>query len=100
MRLSGINVILKEQFGTSKPNLVSLDIEGLDYEILSAWDFEFFRPEVFCVETLTYTEDNSERKLVGIIDLMNSKGYRVYADTYVNTVFVCETAWARRLRAS
>jgi FkbM family methyltransferase len=100
VRLSGINAILKDQFGTSKPNLVSLDIEGLDYEILSAWDFALFRPEVFCVETLTYTEDNSERKLVEIIDLMNSKGYRVYADTYVNTIFVCETAWARRLRAS
>lgn len=100
VRLSGINVILKEQFGTSKPNLVSLDIEGLDYEILSAWDFDSFRPEVFCVETLTYTEDNSERKLVEIIDMMNSKGYRLYADTYVNTVFVCESAWARRLRAS
>lgn len=100
VRLSGINVILKEQFGSIKPNFVSLDIEGLDFEILSAWDFEAFRPEVFCVETLTYTEDNSERKLVEIIDLMISKGYRVYADTYVNTVFVSDSAWARRLRAS
>lgn len=98
--LSGINVVLKEKFGSTKPNFVSLDIEGLDFEILSAWDFEAFRPEVFCVETLTYTEDNSERKIVEIIDLMISKGYRVYADTYVNTVFVCESAWARRLRAS
>jgi FkbM family methyltransferase len=100
VRLYGINEILKSQFGPIAPNLVSLDIEGLDFEILSAWDFEAFRPEVFCVETLTYTEDNTERKLVEIIELMLSKGYRIYADTYVNTVFVCESAWTRRLRAS
>lgn len=100
VRLSGINVILREQFDSGKPNFVSLDIEGLDLEILKAWDFEKFRPEVFCVETLTYTEDNSERKLVEIIDLMKSRCYRVYADTYVNTIFVCESAWARRLSAS
>lgn len=100
VRLYGINEILKSQFGPIAPNLVSLDIEGLDFEILSAWDFDAFRPEVFCVETLTYTEDNTERKLVEIIELMLSKGYRVYADTYVNTVFVCASAWTRRLRAS
>ena len=96
VRLSGINVILKEQFGSTKPNFVSLDIEGLDFEILSAWDFEAVRPEVFCVETLTYTEDNTERKLVEIIDLMKSKGYQVYADTFINTIFVCEVSWQNR----
>lgn len=97
VRLAGINEILSEQFGAAKPNLVSLDIEGLDLEILRAWDYSRFRPEVFCVETLTYTEDNSERKLNEIIELMISKGYRAYADTYVNTIFVCEDAWSRRL---
>jgi len=96
VRLAGINAILSEQFGTDKPNFVSLDIEGLDLEILRAWDYARFRPEVFCVETLTYTEDNSERKLNEIIELMASKGYRAYADTYVNTIFVCEGAWSRR----
>ncbi|ODU47227.1 MAG: hypothetical protein ABS92_08780 [Thiobacillus sp. SCN 63-374] len=96
VRRQGINEILAENFGGGKPNFVSLDIEGLDYDILQAWDFSRFRPEVFCVETLTYSQSNTERKLTEIIDLMTSRGYRVYADTYVNTIFVCEDAWMKR----
>lgn len=96
VRRMGINEILVAHFSDGKPNFVSLDIEGLDYDILAAWDFSRFRPEVFCVETLTYSQSNTERKLSEIIELMASKHYRVYADTYVNTIFVCEHAWANR----
>lgn len=96
VRRQGINEILAEHFSGSKPNFVSLDIEGLDFDILKAWDFNRFRPEVFCVETLTYSQSNTERKLTEIIDFMTSSRYRVYADTYVNTIFVCEDAWLKR----
>jgi hypothetical protein len=75
-----------------------LDIEGLDYDILNDWDFEKYRPEIFCIETITYTENNTENKIDKIIDLMKLKGYRVYADTYINTIFVSENAWGQRLR--
>lgn len=79
------------------PNLVSLDVEGLDYLILQNFDFEKYRPEVFCLETLSYTEDKSERKLTEIIDLMHANGYMTYADTYINTIFVDNLAWKNRL---
>lgn len=96
VRRQGINEILGEHFGSSKPNFVSLDIEGQDFDILQAWDFVRFRPEIFCVETLTYSQSNTERKLTEVIDLMISRRYRVYADTYINTIFVCEDAWRNR----
>lgn len=96
VRQQVINEILAEHFGDNKPNFVSLDIEGLDFDILQAWDFDRFRPEVFCVETLTYSQSNAERRLTEIIDLMISRRYRVYADTYVNTIFVSEEAWLNR----
>lgn len=96
IRRQGINEILVEHFGGGKPNFVSLDIEGLDFDILQAWNFDRFRPEVFCVETLTYSQSNAERKLTEIIDLMISRRYRIYADTYINTIFVCEDAWSKR----
>ena len=99
VRLAGINQILSEEFGDNKPNLVSLDIEGLDLQILKSWDFNRFRPEVFCVETLTYTENNTEEKITEILDFMKKCGYKIYADTYINTIFVCESAWGRRLRS-
>jgi len=96
VRRLGINKILQEYFPEKAPEFVSLDIEGLDLAILQAWNFEQFRPEVFCVETLTYTQNNTERKLNEIIELMKSNKYLVYADTYVNTIFVSQDAWNKR----
>ncbi len=93
--LKNINSIIKEYFQVC-PNFVSLDVEGLDYEILKSFDFLKFRPQVFCIETLTYTEDNTERKLCEIIELMKEQDYLPYADTYINTIFVEAKAWKNR----
>jgi FkbM family methyltransferase len=78
------------------PDFVSLDVEGLDLQILETLDFERFRPQVFCVETLTYDENKSERKIVEIIERMRNVGYLAFADTYINTVFVDKASWERR----
>lgn len=71
-------------------NLVSLDVEGMDFEILRTFNFRKFRPEVFCVETLRYQDDGSLRKNESLLDFMKAHGYRIYADTYINTIFVSE----------
>lgn len=85
-----------EKYLKSCPNFISLDVEGLDLEILKSFDFTRYRPEIFCVETITYTEDKSEKKIVPTIEFMLSNGYFVYADTYINTIFVDRAAWAAR----
>jgi len=90
--LVAVNQVLADNFSTP-PNLVSLDTEGNDLEILRSFNFGEPRPEVFCVETLTFPE---ERRVVEIVDLMQQRGYSIYADTYLNTIFVDETAWAKR----
>ena len=95
MELRTINSIIN-QFFDNCPNFVSLDVEGLDYMILNVFDFVKYRPEVFCLETLSYTEDNSERKISEIIDLMHANGYMTYADTYINTIFVDKLVWENR----
>ena len=95
INVENINDIVERHFD-GPLNLLSLDVEGLDYQILQSFDFKRFRPVVFCLETLSYTEDNSERKLTEIIELMHGNGYMTYADTYVNTIFVDEQAWKCR----
>lgn len=95
VELRTINEILETNF-KQLPNFISLDVEGLDYPILKNFDFVKYRPEVFCLETLSYTEDRSERKLTEIIDLMHANGYMTYADTYINTIFVDSVAWKKR----
>jgi FkbM family methyltransferase len=95
VELRTIGDIVETHF-VKRPNLVSLDVEGMDYQILQSLDFRTFRPEVLCLETLTYTENKTERKLTEIISLMQANGYIVYADTYINTIFVDAAAWGGR----
>jgi hypothetical protein len=71
-------------------------VEGLDYEIIQSFNLIEWRPEVFCIETITYTEDNSEQKEYQIIEYMLEHGYMVYADTYINTIFVDKQKWKNR----
>ena len=95
VRLMSVNEIVRQHF-PSGPNLISVDVEGLDYEILKSFDFQNIRPEVFCVETLTFTTRNDEQKRTDIIDYMLSRGYFLYADTYINSIFVDNKAWGNR----
>lgn len=93
--IRNVNGVLEEYF-ESAPELLSLDVEGLDLEILQSLDFVNHRPAVFCIETLSFTEDRSERKLQVIIDWMTGQDYMLYADTYVNSIFVDNQTWRRR----
>lgn len=77
-------------------NFISLDVEGMDLPILQSIDFSACRPQVVCVETLTYTEDKSEQKTGDILSFMSGNGYLNYADTYLNTIFVDRNAWSSR----
>jgi FkbM family methyltransferase len=89
--LVSINQIIRDYL-LPWPNLLSLDTEGLDMDILRSFDFRAFRPEVICVETLTNV---GERKMNELIDYVVARGYSVFADTYINTVFVEAERWAQ-----
>lgn len=84
MRLLNINDVIKKHF-KSCPNLISLDVEGLDLAILKTLDFERCRPNVICVETLITGKKKSNTKL---IKFLQSKGYKIRASTFVNSIFV------------
>jgi hypothetical protein len=48
---------------------------------------------VFCAETLKYDESSRAPKIKEIIDLMIDNDYFIYADTYINTIFVDKKIW-------
>jgi FkbM family methyltransferase len=85
--LKSINHIISENF-TSFPDFLSIDIEGLDLEVLKTLDFNSFPIPVICVETCTYSENHIRPKDNCIAEFMKTKGYEIYADTYINTIFV------------
>jgi FkbM family methyltransferase len=82
--LVNINKVLEENFEQT-PDLISIDVEGLDLSILKSLDFKRFRPKVFCVETFSSVDMIYRGK---IIDLMTSKGYVLHGGNFVNAVFV------------
>lgn len=93
--MCSVNEIMHEYFPDGV-NLISLDVEGMDFEILRTFDFNKFQPEVFCVETLRFQDDGAPRKNDILLAYMKSNGYWVYADTFINTIFVSEQASALR----
>ena len=87
MPLVKINTILETYFKDAAPNFISIDVEGLDLQILQSMDFEKYRPEFFCIETLLYDENQNGFKNQAIIKFLLEKDYVIYADTRVNTIF-------------
>lgn len=78
------------------PDLISLDIEGMDEAVLASIDFGRHRPLALCVETVTYSTTGEGQKSSGIPELMQRNGYLCFADTHINTIFVDEQRWRRR----
>lgn len=72
------------------PDFLTLDTGGHDLAILQSYDFTRRRPAVICVETLTFSTCAQGRKIFEIADFLVSTGYRVHADTQINTLFVDE----------
>lgn len=85
--LKPINDIIKENFD-SYPDFLSIDIEGLDLAVLQSLDFSKYPIPVICSETCTYSENHIKPKDPAIAGFMATQGYFIYADTYINTIFV------------
>lgn len=92
-----INDVIEAEFG-GMPDLISIDVEGYDLPILKSLDYPRWRPKVLCVETLTYVEGGHASKLKGTIEFLESQGYFIYADTYINSIMVDKTIWNRQKR--
>jgi hypothetical protein len=72
------------------PQLLSVDLEGLDHCIVdSLSDYEYqSRPVVICIETIKYSEYSLPVKDNELIESMLGLGYIKYSDTWINTIFV------------
>jgi FkbM family methyltransferase len=85
--------ILDEYCAGSFPDFLSLDVEGMDFQILQQIPFECTKPKVICVETISYSTTGHGAKDENIARFLTNNGYLVYADTNVNTIFVLRDFW-------
>jgi FkbM family methyltransferase len=87
-----VNKILETHFKNGL-DILSLDVEGLDYQILSSLDFAKHRPNIICVETVHYKSGNTLIKPRDIASLLYKNSYFLYADTFINSIFVDRKKW-------
>jgi hypothetical protein len=69
---------------------LSIDIEGSDLAALKAIDYERYPIPVICAETSVFDFDKNQLggKILEIQEFLLANGYFIYADTYINTIFV------------
>jgi len=93
--LLNINELLKKYFDHKAFTILSVDVEGLDYDVVSSIDFNAYRPDIFCIETLSYSTDLSGNKDSRFTRFMEAMDYKLYADTYINSIFIDKRHLAR-----
>ena len=75
------------------PDLLTIDVEGLDHSILASIDFETSSPKVICVEAAEYSPSGCGKRNAELIKFLISKGYYEYANTNLNAIMVKEQFW-------
>jgi hypothetical protein len=75
------------------PDLLTLDVEGLEREVLAPLAGRPELPRVMVVETAEYSPVGAGAKRQDLVDFVLALGYVLYADTNLNTVFVRRDFW-------
>ena len=88
--LRNVNEILSQ---VGEIDFLNLDVEGLDMAILETIDWTKSRPKVLCVETIQFEVILEPKKIQGIRMFLEMHGYFVYADTFINSIFVDKKLW-------
>ena len=83
---SDINNILDK----TKKNidLLTIDIEGVDFDVIKSLNFEKFSPTVICIETVKHRKISELKRDVELINYVKSKGYMLFSQNFVNSIFV------------
>jgi len=84
MPLIAINQLMTDHFG-SAPDLLSIDVEGLDLAVLRTMDYRAHRPAAICAET---KKPGMSHDRTPIAQFLRGKGYVACAGSLYNTIFV------------
>ena len=72
------------------PSFLNLDVEGMDeiiVEQLTQYTHDKL-PQVICCETINYERFKNQIKDMELINKIEKIGYKVYADTWLNTILI------------
>ena len=74
--------------GKSSIDLLSIDIEGLDREVVRSISFHTWKPYVICMETKKHEKREKSDDYDELKTFLEGQGYMVFADTFMNTIFI------------
>lgn len=77
------------------PQFLNVDAEGVDELIIKSIDYAHKYPLVMCIETISFSTSGNGVKNRALINFIKNNGYMMYADTYINTIFVREDIWRK-----
>lgn len=85
IKLKTVSAIIKQHWNNSFPDFLSIDVEGLETDILENIDFKASVPKVICVETFEYSSGTIKTKL---IELLKDNRYDFHSTTAINSIFI------------
>jgi len=80
VNLVNINTIMKSWFNNAPPEILSIDAEGLDWEILSSLNFDLYSPYCVCIEVNQHYEE--------VKNLLEMRGYCMIGYNQLNVIFM------------
>ncbi|MCM1505826.1 MAG: FkbM family methyltransferase [Ruminococcus flavefaciens] len=84
-----INEIIDEYFPEKAPDIMNIDIEGMELAVLKMTDFEKFRPLVIICEMIEYKNGLTVgQKNNEILEFMKKNDYVEFAFTGINSIFI------------
>jgi FkbM family methyltransferase len=93
IELLTVKAVLDKYNDGKFPDLLTIDVEGLDFKILQSIDFSTRYPKVICVEAAEYSPIGAGARRTELIDFLVSKGYYEYANTNLNAIMVKSEFW-------
>jgi len=85
MPLLSINKVIEQHLGGKSPDLLSTDVEGLDYDIIKTLDLSRFRPAVICAEDVAVQTSGEPSRIAAYL---SANGYISRGGSMVNAVYL------------
>jgi len=93
IKIVALNQIINDYCNGVFPDFLSIDTEGMDYEILSLIDYRLNSPKVICVEAAEYSPIGAGERRTELVDFLSLNGYYEYANTNLNAIMVRRDFW-------
>jgi FkbM family methyltransferase len=88
-----VGSLIREHCKGKFPDILSLDVEGMDDLIVHDMQSLSSLPVIICAETAVHAGNAFGAKKTELIAAIENLGYVKYADTFINTIFLRRDQW-------